>query len=136
MIVPFGRRISASDIRSLFKFKLLSSSDSCLILQCPLSRMCVCTLSTLPLLAPQYTHSLHSKTSVARSSRNVGMSKDDGMKSPWVPDMCVRFVASSGESCGQKRHVVDGGNSISDSNFDSDSESESTASSDEDSRFL
>jgi hypothetical protein len=135
MIVPFGRRISSEDIRSLVKSKLLSSSDSCLILQCPLSRMCVCTLSTLPLLAPQYTHSLYSKTSVARSSRNVGMSQDDGMKSPWVLNMCVRFVASSGESCGQKRHVVNGGSSSSDSG--SDSESESTAGKgSEDSCFL
>jgi hypothetical protein len=58
------------------------------------------------------------------------------MKSPWVLDMCVRFVASSEESCGQKRHVVDGGSSCSDSDSDSDSESEPTASSDEDSRFL
>jgi hypothetical protein len=136
MIVPFGRRISSLDIRSLVKFKLLSSPESCLILQCPLSRMCVCTLSTLPLLAPQYTHSLYSKSRVARSSRNVGMSQDDGMKSPWVLNMCVRFVASSEESYRQKRHVVDGGSSCSDSDSDSDFEFESTASSDEDSRFV
>jgi hypothetical protein len=62
------------------------------------------------------------------------MSQDDGMKSPWVLDMCVRFVATSGESWGQKRHVVDGGRS--DSCSDSDFESEMTASSDEDGRFM
>jgi hypothetical protein len=109
-IVPLASRISPSET---FVLAICTSASSSGTLQCPLSRMCVCAPSTLPLHVPQYIHSLYTKTSVASDLRNEGMSQDEGMKSPWAVDMCERFASRDRQVCRQKRHWVDGGSSES-----------------------
>jgi hypothetical protein len=124
IIVPFGSSISLSET---FVPAICTSASSSGTLQCPLSRMCVCTPSTVPLHAPQCMHLVYSKIRLLRCSRNKGTSQADGTKSPWAVDMCERFDSRDGEVCWQKRHCVDGGSFDSDSDSDSDPTSTSNA---------